>query len=62
MYICNSFFSDTFTIFSGGMLTEKNSKSNCITVMVGKSTTVLEMEHAVVDFIILCENPWLCGK
>ncbi|XP_004529410.1 syntaxin-binding protein 5 isoform X2 [Ceratitis capitata] len=51
---------DTFTIFSGGMPTEKCSKSNCITVMVGKSTTVLEMEHAVVDFIILCENPWLC--
>ncbi|XP_050330128.1 syntaxin-binding protein 5 isoform X3 [Bactrocera neohumeralis] len=51
---------DTFTIFSGGMPTEKSSKSNCITVMVGKSTTVLEMEHAVVDFIILCENPWLC--
>nr|XP_036232564.1 syntaxin-binding protein 5 isoform X4 [Bactrocera oleae] len=52
--------SDTFTIFSGGMPTEKSSKSNCITVMVGKSTTVLEMEHAVVDFIILCENPWFC--
>ncbi|XP_054088606.1 syntaxin-binding protein 5 isoform X2 [Zeugodacus cucurbitae] len=51
---------DTFTIFSGGMPTEKSSKSNCITVMVGKSTTVLEMEHAVIDFIILCENPWLC--
>ncbi|XP_017482428.1 PREDICTED: syntaxin-binding protein 5-like isoform X1 [Rhagoletis zephyria] len=51
---------DSFTIFSGGMPTEKSSKSNCITVMVGKSTTVLEMEHAVVDFIILCENPWLC--
>ncbi|XP_053950097.1 syntaxin-binding protein 5 isoform X3 [Anastrepha ludens] len=51
---------DSFTIFSGGMPTEKSSKSNCITVMVGKSTTVLEMEHAVMDFIILCENPWLC--
>ncbi|XP_013102656.1 syntaxin-binding protein 5 isoform X5 [Stomoxys calcitrans] len=49
---------ETFTIFSGGMPTEKGAKSNCITVMVGKTTTVLEMEHAVVDFITLCENPW----
>ena len=56
------FFSETFTIFSGGMPSENGSKSNCITVMVGKTTTVLEMEHAVVDFITLCENPWACGK
>lgn len=52
---------ETFTIFSGGMPSEKGSKSNCITVMVGKATTVLEMEHAVCDFITLCENPWPCG-
>uniref|UniRef100_A0A1A9W965 Lethal giant larvae homologue 2 domain-containing protein n=1 Tax=Glossina brevipalpis TaxID=37001 RepID=A0A1A9W965_9MUSC len=51
---------ETYTIFSGGMPTDKGSKSNCITVMVGKTTTVLEMEHAVVDFIILCEKPWTC--
>ncbi|XP_020801785.1 syntaxin-binding protein 5 isoform X1 [Drosophila serrata] len=51
---------ETFTIFSGGMPSEKGSKSNCITVMVGKATTVLEMEHAVCDFITLCENPWPC--
>ncbi|KAH8387043.1 hypothetical protein KR093_004226 [Drosophila rubida] len=51
---------ETFTIFSGGMPSEKGSKSNCITVMVGKTTTVLEMEHAVCDFITLCENPWPC--
>lgn len=44
------------------MPSEKGSKSNCITVMVGKTTTVLEMEHAVCDFITLCENPWPCGK
>lgn len=41
---------------------EKGSKSNCITVMVGKTTTVLEMEHTVVDFITLCENPWTSGN
>lgn len=44
------------------MPTEKGAKSNCITVMVGKTTTVLEMEHAVVDFITLCENPWTSGN
>lgn len=51
---------DQFTIFSGGLPTEKcNPKSHCITVMVqGKSTTVLEMEHSVVDFVTMCESPW----
>ncbi|XP_050079519.1 syntaxin-binding protein 5 isoform X1 [Anopheles maculipalpis] len=51
---------DQFTIFSGGLPTEKCSpKSHCITVMVqGKSTTVLEMEHSVVDFVTMCESPW----
>ncbi|PIK55564.1 putative syntaxin-binding protein 5-like [Apostichopus japonicus] len=29
-----------------------------ITIMQGKTTTVLEMEHPVVDFLTLCENPW----
>ncbi|XP_049290536.1 syntaxin-binding protein 5 isoform X1 [Anopheles funestus] len=52
---------DQFTIFSGGLPTEKCSpKSHCITVMVqGKSTTVLEMEHSVVDFVTMCESPWV---
>ncbi|XP_055586546.1 syntaxin-binding protein 5 isoform X3 [Uranotaenia lowii] len=51
---------DQFTIFSGGLPTEKcSSKSHCITVLVqGKSTTVLEMEHPVIDFITICESPW----
>ncbi|XP_055843140.1 syntaxin-binding protein 5 isoform X5 [Episyrphus balteatus] len=49
---------ETYTIFSGGLSMEKGGKSPCITVMQGKSTTVLEMEHPVVDFITLCESPW----
>ncbi|EAT41412.1 AAEL006948-PA, partial [Aedes aegypti] len=51
---------EQFTIFSGGLPTEKcSSKSHCITVLVqGKSTTVLEMEHPVIDFITICESPW----
>jgi hypothetical protein len=29
--------------------------------MHGKSTTVLEMEHNIIDFITLCENPYVAG-
>ncbi|XP_065088340.1 syntaxin-binding protein 5 isoform X2 [Ochlerotatus camptorhynchus] len=51
---------EQFTIFSGGLPTEKcSSKSHCITVLVqAKSTTVLEMEHPVIDFFTICESPW----
>ncbi|XP_037918908.1 syntaxin-binding protein 5 isoform X6 [Hermetia illucens] len=49
---------ETYTIFSGGLSMEKGGKSPCITVLQGKSTTVLEMEHPVVDFITICETPW----
>ncbi|XP_055371131.1 syntaxin-binding protein 5 isoform X5 [Condylostylus longicornis] len=49
---------DTFTIFSGGLSMEKGGKSPCITVLNGRSTTVLEMEHPVVDFVTMCETPW----
>ncbi|XP_058838806.1 syntaxin-binding protein 5 [Topomyia yanbarensis] len=51
---------EQFTIFSGGLPTEKCcNKSHCITVLVqSKSTTVLEMEHPVVDFITVCDSPW----
>lgn len=41
---------------------ERGGKSPCITVMQGKSTTVLEMEHPVVDFVTICESPWASGK
>lgn len=30
-----------------------------LTVIHGKATTVLEMEHNIIDFITLCESPWL---
>ncbi|XP_055303970.1 syntaxin-binding protein 5 isoform X10 [Sitodiplosis mosellana] len=49
---------ETFTIFSGGLSVERDGKSPCITVLQGRSTTVLEMEHPVVDFITICESPW----
>jgi syntaxin-binding protein 5 len=39
---------------------ERGGKSPCITVLQqGKSTTVLEMEHPVIDFITICESPWI---
>ncbi|XP_070492761.1 syntaxin-binding protein 5 isoform X6 [Chironomus tepperi] len=50
---------ETFTIFSGGLSMEKGGKSPCITVLQGKGTTVLHMEHPVVGFVTMCESPWM---
>lgn len=41
---------------------EKGGKSPCITVLKANGTTVLEMEHPVVDFFTICESPWTSGK
>ncbi|XP_033741005.1 syntaxin-binding protein 5-like isoform X4 [Pecten maximus] len=49
---------DLLVIFSGGMSYDRAGRTPSITVMNGKSTTVLEMEHNVVDFVVLCETPW----
>lgn len=49
-------------IFSGGMSYDRSGRTPSITVMTGKSTTVLEMEHSVVDFVTLCETPWCSGQ
>lgn len=49
-------------IFSGGMAYDKAGRTPSITVVHCKTTTVLEMEHNVVDFITLCESPWIGGK
>nr|XP_037875441.1 syntaxin-binding protein 5 isoform X8 [Bombyx mori] len=48
---------ESLVIFSGGLPTDKAGKTHSITVLNGKSTTVLEMEHSVVDFVTLCETP-----
>ncbi|XP_035208337.1 syntaxin-binding protein 5-like isoform X1 [Stegodyphus dumicola] len=50
--------SDSFITFSGGMSFDKGSQNPCVTVIHGKTTTVLEMEHSIIDFITLCETPW----
>jgi hypothetical protein len=49
-------------IFSGGMSYDRAGRTPCITVMSGKNTTVLEMEHTIIDFVVLCETPWQNGK
>jgi syntaxin-binding protein 5 len=49
-------------IFSGGLTYDKAGRTPSITVIHGKTTTVLEMEHNVVDFITLCESPWTSGE
>ncbi|XP_071449557.1 syntaxin-binding protein 5 isoform X3 [Hetaerina americana] len=49
---------EPYVIFSGGLTYDKAGRTPSITVIHGKTTTVLEMEHNVVDFITLCESPW----
>lgn len=57
-----SVHSEGFVIFSGGLTYDKAGRSPSISVMHNKTTTVLEMEHNVVDFVTLCESPYMCGK
>ncbi|XP_045467451.1 syntaxin-binding protein 5 isoform X3 [Harmonia axyridis] len=49
---------EAFVIFSGGTPKDQAGKTPCITVVHNKTTTVLEMEHTVIDFITLCESPY----
>ena len=49
-------------IFSGGVAFEKSGQTPTITVIRGSSTTVLEMEHPVVDFVTICSTPWNHGR
>ncbi|KAJ8672943.1 hypothetical protein QAD02_004204, partial [Eretmocerus hayati] len=49
---------EAYVIFSGGLAYDTTSRTPSITVIQGKTTTVLEMEHNVVDFITLCDSPW----
>nr|XP_024214843.1 syntaxin-binding protein 5 isoform X3 [Halyomorpha halys] len=49
---------ETFIIFSGGLTYDRAGRSPTITIIHGKATTVLEMEHNVIDFMTLCESPY----
>ncbi|XP_064413227.1 syntaxin-binding protein 5-like isoform X2 [Latimeria chalumnae] len=50
--------SEPFIIFSGGLSYDKASRRPSLTIMHGKSITVLEMDYAIVDFLTLCETPY----
>ncbi|XP_023224869.1 syntaxin-binding protein 5-like [Centruroides sculpturatus] len=52
---------DSFVIFSGGLPYDRTGQSPSLTIIHGKVTTVLEMEHSIIDFITLCETPWQSG-
>lgn len=41
---------------------DQAGRTPSITVVHSKTTTVLEMEHPVIDFITLCESPYTSGK
>eukprot|EP00079_Xenopus_tropicalis_P031385 XP_017945156.1 PREDICTED: syntaxin-binding protein 5-like isoform X2 [Xenopus tropicalis] len=50
--------SEPFIIFSGGLSYDKACRRPSLTIMHGKSITVLEMDHPIVDFLTLCETPY----
>ncbi|XP_060525863.1 LOW QUALITY PROTEIN: syntaxin-binding protein 5 [Cylas formicarius] len=49
---------ESYVIFSGGMPYDQAGRTPSVTVVYSKTTTVLEMEHNVVDFVTLCESPY----
>ncbi|KAG9336245.1 hypothetical protein JZ751_002592 [Albula glossodonta] len=49
---------EPFIILSGGLSYDTVGRRACLTVMHGKSTTVLEMDYPIVDFLTLCETPY----
>ncbi|KAJ8399375.1 hypothetical protein AAFF_G00410870 [Aldrovandia affinis] len=49
---------DPFMILFGGLSYDTVGRRACLTVMHGKSTTVLEMDYPIVDFLTLCETPY----
>lgn len=49
-------------IFSGGLTVDRAGKTPSLSVIHGKTTTVLEMEYNVLDFIALSESQWESGN
>ncbi|XP_037082478.1 syntaxin-binding protein 5-like [Pollicipes pollicipes] len=50
--------SEPYVIFTGGLGHDTAGRTPSVTVMHGKTTTVLEMEHNVIDFIALVDTPY----
>ncbi|XP_042587087.1 syntaxin-binding protein 5-like isoform X8 [Cyprinus carpio] len=51
--------SEAFVIFSGGLSYDKAGRRPTLTIMHGKAIIVLEMDYPIVDFLVLCETPYL---
>ncbi|XP_052004807.1 syntaxin-binding protein 5-like isoform X1 [Xyrauchen texanus] len=51
--------SEAFVIFSGGLSYDKAGRRPTLTIMHGKNITVLEMDYPIVDFMVLCDTPYL---
>lgn len=50
-------YTDYF-VFSGGLAVDVTGVPPSITIMKGKSTTVLELEHNVLDFLLVTDSPY----
>ncbi|XP_077072150.1 syntaxin-binding protein 5-like isoform X10 [Siphateles boraxobius] len=51
--------SEAFVVFSGGLSYDKAGRRPTLTIMHGKAITVLEMDYPIVDFMVLCDTPYL---
>nr|XP_032828531.1 syntaxin-binding protein 5-like isoform X3 [Petromyzon marinus] len=49
---------EAYVVFSGGLSYDKAGRRPSVTVMHGKSVSVLEMDFQIVDFMTLCETPY----
>ena len=49
---------ENYYVFSGGLPSDVTGVTPSITVMQGKSTTLLEMEYSVIDFLLLSDSPY----
>ncbi|KAL2076649.1 hypothetical protein ACEWY4_027754 [Coilia grayii] len=51
--------SEPFVIFSGGLSYDQAGRRPTLTIMHGKAITVLEMDHPIVEFMVLCDTPYI---
>jgi hypothetical protein len=49
---------ENYYVFSGGLPVDVTGVTPSITVMQGKSTTLLEMEYSVMDFLLVSDSPY----
>lgn len=49
---------DSYFVFSGGLPSDVTGVTPSITFMLGKSTTLLEMEYCVLDFVVATDSPY----